>query len=147
MPGRGRKPGEKINLLLVGCNGARSTGSDARLAALSRHIRAVFGPDNVGITVTTLDRAALEGYYDEDMTLRPFSSIFLWDLYRACPESHAAILCEGSALKSTSSPGRRLSGKAVRHGRFSEGSHKKAPGREHGKRRSAASPDGLTGCR
>lgn len=34
------------------------------------------------------------------MTLLPFSSIFPIDLYRACSSHHAAILCEGSALKS-----------------------------------------------
>ena len=96
-----RKPGERLKLLLVGYNGARNTGSDVRVAALARQIKEVFGPENVRITVMTLDRAALEGYFDEDVTLRQFSSIFLWDLYRACSESDAAILCEGSTLKST----------------------------------------------
>ena len=102
------KPGERLRVLLVGYNGARNTGSDVRVAALTRQLKDIFGPDNVHITVMTLDRAELAGYFDEDVTLRQFSSIFLWDLYRACSESHAAILCEGSTLKSTFANGLTL---------------------------------------
>lgn len=102
------KPRERLRLLLVGYNGARNTGSDVRVAALARQIKEVFGADNVEITVMALDRAALAGYFDNDVILREFSSIFLWDLYRACCESHAAILCEGSTLKSTFANGLTL---------------------------------------
>ena len=44
---------------------------------------------------------ALAGYFDADVTLRQFSSIFLGDLYRACSESYADVLCEGFTPKST----------------------------------------------
>ena len=94
-------PGERLKLLLVGYNGARNTGSDVRVVALAKQLKAVFGAENIQITVMTLDEAALEGYFDEDVALRPFSSIFLRDLYRACSQNHVAILCEGSTLKST----------------------------------------------
>lgn len=94
-------PGRPMELLLVGYNGARNTGADARVAAIVKQLKQLFGAEAVHITVMTLDEKNLEGYFDEDVTLLPFSSIFLWDLYRACCRSHAAILCEGSTLKST----------------------------------------------
>lgn len=95
------KPGERMELLLVGYNGARNTGADARVAAIVKQLKALFGAEKVHITVMTLDEQNLAGYFDEDVSLLPFSSIFLWDLYRSCCRSHAAILCEGSTLKST----------------------------------------------
>ncbi|MBQ8052496.1 MAG: hypothetical protein IJ198_01635 [Lachnospiraceae bacterium] len=95
------KPGRKRKILLVGYNGARNTGSDVRVAAIAAQIRELFGKDNVHITVMTLDAASLKGYFDEDVELLPFSSLFPLDLLRACCSHHAAILCEGSTLKST----------------------------------------------
>lgn len=95
------KPGRKLKILLVGYNGARNTGSDVRVAAIARQIRELFGKDHVHITVMTLDAESLSGYFDEDVELLPFSSLFPFDLYRACCAHHAAILCEGSTLKST----------------------------------------------
>jgi len=95
------KPGRKIKILLAGYNGARNTGSDARVAAIARQVKDVFGADNVQITVMTLDADSLAGYFDDDVCLLPFSSIFPVDLFRACCTHHAVILCEGSTLKST----------------------------------------------
>lgn len=43
----------------------------------------------------------MEGYFDDDVELLTFSSLFPLDLLRACTTHHAAILCEGSTLKST----------------------------------------------
>lgn len=95
------RPGKQMELLLVGYNGARNTGADARVVAIVKQLKSLFGAENIHITIMTLDEDNLEGYFDADVTLLPFSSIFLWDLYRACCRSHAAILCEGSTLKST----------------------------------------------
>ena len=95
------KPGKKLRILLVGYNGARNTGSDVRVVAIAQQIRELFGKDHVHITVMTLDAASLEGYFDQDVELLPFSSLFPLDLYRACCTHHAALLCEGSTLKST----------------------------------------------
>ncbi len=95
------KPGEKIKLLLVGYNGARNTGADARVVAIVKQLREIFGAEQIRISVATLDKEALKGYFPPDVTLLQFSSIFLLDLYRACSTHHAAILCEGSTLKST----------------------------------------------
>lgn len=95
------KPGRKLKILLVGYNGARNTGSDVRVVAIADQIRELFGREQVEITVMTLDAASLSGYFDEDVELLSFSSLFPLDLYRACSTHHAAILCEGSTLKST----------------------------------------------
>lgn len=90
--------GKPIELLLVGYNGARNTGADARVAAIVKQLKSLFGAQSVHMTVMTLNEQNLAGYFDEDVTLLPFSSIFLWDLYRACCRSYAAILCEDSTL-------------------------------------------------
>ena len=95
------EPGKKLKLLMVGYNGARNTGADARVAAAVKQIKELFGADNVHMTVLTLSEKALEGYFDEDVEVREISSIFLKDLYKACSSHHVAVLCEGSTLKST----------------------------------------------
>ena len=95
------KSGRKLKILLVGYNGARNTGSDVRVAAIAAQIGELFGKDQVHITVMTLDKESLSGYFDDDVELLPFSSFFPFHLYRACCSHHAAILCEGSTLKST----------------------------------------------
>lgn len=94
-------PGQRLKLLIVGYNGARNTGADARVIAAVRQIKELFGADNVSMTVLTLSEKALEGYFDEDVEILEFNSIFLKDLYKACSTHHAAVLCEGSTLKST----------------------------------------------
>ena len=96
-----RSPEKKLKILLAGYNGARNTGSDVRVVAIARQLKEVFGADRIQITVMTLDPGTLEGYFDADVTLLPFSSFYPLHLYRACCTHHAAILCEGSTLKST----------------------------------------------
>ncbi len=95
------KEGEKLRLLLVGYNGARNTGADARVSAIVKQMKDLFGEENIQITVMTLNRKLLDGYFAKDVSLLEFSSIFLLDLYQACCIHHAAIICEGSTLKST----------------------------------------------
>lgn len=94
-------PGRKLELLLVGYNGARNTGSDVCVAAIGRQVKALFAADKVQLTVMRLDAKSLAGYFDEDVKLLKFSSFFPLDLLRACSQHHAAILCEGSTLKNT----------------------------------------------
>lgn len=101
-------PGRKIRILLAGYNGARNTGSDARVSAIASQVKQVFGPENVEITVMALDRENLAGYFDDDVKLFPFTTIFPLRLYRACSQNHATILCEGSTLKSTFANGLTL---------------------------------------
>lgn len=93
-------PGKKMEVLLVGYNGARNTGSDVRVVAITKQVKELFGADRVQITVMTLDPSKLEGYFDEDVVLLPFSSLYPLHVLRACSSHHVAILCEGSTLKS-----------------------------------------------
>lgn len=94
------KSGQQLKILLVGYNGARNTGADARVVAIVKQLKELY-QDTAKITVMTLSKDTVEGYFDEDVKLLEFSSIFLLDLYRACCTHHVAILCEGSTLKST----------------------------------------------
>ncbi len=99
-PDTPQAPARKLKLLMVGYNGARNTGADARVVAAVKQIKELFGPDKVSMTVMTLSARSLEGYFDEDVELLEFSSIYPKDLYKACSSHHAAVLCEGSTLKS-----------------------------------------------
>lgn len=94
-------PGEKLKILIVGYNGAGNTGADARVAASVKQIKELYGADSVSLSVITLDEEAVACYFDEDVRMLKISSIFLRDLYRACSSHHAAVICEGSTLKST----------------------------------------------
>lgn len=93
--------GEKLKLLLVGYNGARNTGADARVVALVRQLEEALGTDNVELTVMTLDRDNTQGYFPQHVRQFPFTTVFFWSLLRIASESHAAILCEGSTLTTT----------------------------------------------
>ena len=93
--------GKTFRILLAGYNGARNTGSDVRVAAIARQFNELYGREHVQISVLTLDTDTLEGYFDSNVTLLPFSSLFPFDVFRACCSHHAAVLCEGSTLKST----------------------------------------------
>ena len=57
-------PGKKLKLLMVGYNGARNTGADARVVAAVRQIKELFGAENVHISVLTLSVESLDGYFD-----------------------------------------------------------------------------------
>lgn len=94
-------PGKKLKLLLVGYNGARNTGADARVVALVDQLQEEFGKDNVEITVMTLNPALVQGYFPADVHILPFPTFFCWALLRACSSHHAAVLCEGSTLTHT----------------------------------------------
>lgn len=93
--------GRPVKILIAGYNGARNTGADARVAAAVRQIKELFGTDKIKITVMTMSKENMQGYFHEDIDLFQFSSIYIKDLYRACSTHHAAVLCEGSTLKST----------------------------------------------
>ena len=50
-----------MKLLLVGYNGVRNTGADARVVALVKQLEEVLGADNVEMTVMTTRREEHEG--------------------------------------------------------------------------------------
>ncbi len=90
----------KLHILLVGYNGAKNTGSDVRVAEIARQLKERLGKDHVDISVMTMDTEALRCYFDAGDHLIHCNSIFFWDLFKACCACQAAILCEGSTLKS-----------------------------------------------
>ncbi|MCC8067569.1 MAG: polysaccharide pyruvyl transferase family protein, partial [Clostridiales bacterium] len=96
----GWESGKRLNILLVGYNGARNTGADVRVAEITRQLQEQLGKDNIQISIMTLDEKNIRGYFDSDIRLIHFSPIFFGDLFKACCANQAVILCEGSTLKS-----------------------------------------------
>ena len=90
--------GKPLKVLLVGYNGARNTGADARVVALVRQLDEMLGADNIEMTVMTLDKDSVRGYFPEHVRQWTFTTMFFWSLLRACSSHHVAILCEGSLL-------------------------------------------------
>ena len=95
------QPGKKLKILLVGYNGARNTGADARVVALTRQLEHAFGSDEAELTVMTLDTDKVSGYFSERVRLLRFTTMFFFSLLRATSQTHVAILCEGSTLTPT----------------------------------------------
>ena len=95
------RPGKRLKLLLVGYNGARNTGADARVVALVDQLLEEFGNDKVEITVMTLNPANVRGYFPDCVNIYPFPTFFCWSLFRAASAHHVALLCEGSTLTHT----------------------------------------------
>ncbi len=90
----------KLHILLVGYNGAGNTGADVRVSEIVRQIRERFDKDQAEISIMTLDEESVRCYFDEDIRLLPFNTIFFTNVFKACCASQAVILCEGSTLKS-----------------------------------------------
>ncbi len=94
-------PGQKLKILLVGYNGARNTGADARVVALVDQLIEQFGNDSIEITVMTLNPENIKGYFPESVRIFHFRTFFCWSLLRATSAHHMALLCEGSTLTHT----------------------------------------------
>lgn len=90
--------GQPLKILLVGYNGARNTGADARVVALTRQLEQALGTEKAELTVMTLDKENVGGYFSSHIRLLPFTTMFIFSLLRACSRHHVAILCEGSTL-------------------------------------------------
>lgn len=93
--------GKKLKILLVGYNGARNTGADARVVALTQQLEEAFGANEAELTVMTLDTGNVAGYFSERIHLYKFTTIFFFSLLRAASNAHVAVLCEGSTLTRT----------------------------------------------
>ncbi len=93
--------GQPLKILLVGYNGARNTGADARVVALTQQLEEAFGADKIQMTVMTLDTNNVSGYFSRQVRLLHFTTMFLFSLLRACSTHHVALLCEGSTLTPT----------------------------------------------
>ena len=95
------RKGQSLKILLVGYNGARNTGADARVVTLVRQLEQALGADRHELTVMTLDLDHVAGYFSKRVRLLHFSTIFVLRLMRACSHHHVAVLCEGSTLTPT----------------------------------------------
>jgi len=93
--------GHRLKVLLVGYNGARNTGADARVVALTEQLQRQLGAEEVELTVMTLDETLVEGYFSPHIRLFRFTTMFFIPLLRATSRSHVAVLCEGSTLTRT----------------------------------------------
>lgn len=94
-------PGKPVKVLLVGYNGARNTGADARVVALLRQLEEVTDPEKVSFTVMTLSTEHVNGYFSSRIRLLPFTTFFFFSLLKAASMHHVAVLCEGSTLTRT----------------------------------------------
>ena len=95
------KEGQPLKILLVGYNGARNTGADARVVALTQQLEQALGARKSELTVMTLDMENVDGYFSKSVRLLHFTTVFLFSLLKACSTHHVAILCEGSTLTPT----------------------------------------------
>lgn len=95
------QPGQRLKILLVGYNGARNTGADARVVALVQQLLEEFGEDRIQLTVMALNADNVRGYFPESVNIQPFPTFFCWSLLRAASKHHMALLCEGSTLTHT----------------------------------------------
>lgn len=93
--------GQPLKILLVGYNGARNTGADARVVALTQQLEQALGTEEASLTVMTLDTENVSGYFSKSIHLLHFTTVFVFSLLRACSTHHVAILCEGSTLTPT----------------------------------------------
>ena len=96
-----RVPGGPFRVLLAGYNGARNTGADVRVISIARQLLSLYGEDELQLTVMTMDPDNMKGYFPESVRMLKFSPIYMLDLWKACSEHHAVILCEGSTLTGT----------------------------------------------
>ena len=93
--------GQPLKILLVGYNGARNTGADARVVTLVQQLEQALDAEQHELTVMTLDMDNVAGYFAKHVRLLHFSTVFVFKLMRACSQHHVAILCEGSTLTPT----------------------------------------------
>jgi len=92
-------PDTPLDLLIVGYNGARNTGSDVRVEEMVRQIRHVLGPDRVRLSVLTQDFDLTRGYFGDARQVR-LPAVFPSFLAREVPRHHGVIAAEGSMFKS-----------------------------------------------
>jgi polysaccharide pyruvyl transferase WcaK-like protein len=94
------KRGEPLKILLVGYNGKRNTGADVRVVEIVRQFNRVLGPENIEITVPTLNPELTKVYFTDEARLSKLNTIFFKDVLDLCSSNHLAVISEGSTLKS-----------------------------------------------
>lgn len=89
----------KLKLLFAGYNGTRNTGSDVRVEEMLRQVRALFGAENLDLTVFSFVQDNTRGYFGDARQITP-DTLFPPFLGREVPKHHGVIACEGSTFKS-----------------------------------------------
>ena len=92
-------PGKKLKLLFAGYNGARNTGSDARVEEMIRQLRHILGAQNVDFSVMSQNFQLTDGYFNDTRQVH-LPDIFPPFLAREVPQHHGVVACEGSMFKS-----------------------------------------------
>lgn len=96
---RRRNPGEPLKLLLAGYVGTRNTGADVRVEEMIRQFRAIYGDDQLDLTLLTIDPQLTAGYFRAVRQVR-IPTVFPAFLFNECPRHDGVVACEGSMFKS-----------------------------------------------
>ncbi len=92
----------RLNVMLMGYNGANNTGAEALLLADIADVRAVLGPE-ARITIPSLNPTNLRRYIKEtpQQRIAPVPSVFFLELWRLIRQQDLVLLVEGSAYMDT----------------------------------------------
>jgi polysaccharide pyruvyl transferase WcaK-like protein len=93
-------PARALKLLLVGYVGTRNTGADVRVAEMLRQLRAIFGDEQLELTVVTSDARLSAGYFPGVRQVK-LPDLFPPFLYQETLRHDGVVACEGSMFKST----------------------------------------------
>lgn len=96
----GWTPARALKLLLVGYVGTRNTGADVRVAEMLRQLRAIFGDEQLELTVVTSDARLSAGYFPGVRQVK-LPDLFPPFLYQETLRHDGVVACEGSMFKST----------------------------------------------
>jgi polysaccharide pyruvyl transferase WcaK-like protein len=98
-PGAEWKPGQPLELLLVGYSGTRNTGADVRVEEMIRQFRHLLGDDHLRLSILTLDPDKTRGYFAgvRQLSAPKLFPKFLFDVVH---QHHGVVACEGSMFKS-----------------------------------------------
>jgi polysaccharide pyruvyl transferase WcaK-like protein len=85
--------------LLAGYVGKRNTGADVRVEEMIRQFRAIYGDDQLDLTLLTIDPQLSAGYFRAVRQVR-VPTVFPAFLFSECPRHDGVVACEGSMFKS-----------------------------------------------
>jgi polysaccharide pyruvyl transferase WcaK-like protein len=97
------RTGEPLKILIIGYSGKKNVGAEVRCAEIIKQIKSLNLITPIEFGVLTLDPAASQPFYSNDIKLIKLSSIFFDDLLKSCSDYHMGILAEGSCLTSVTS--------------------------------------------
>ena len=98
-PGAEWKPGNPLELLLVGYSGTRNTGADVRVEEMIRQFRHLLGDDHLRLSILTLDAKKTRGYFPGVRQLLA-PKLFPKFMFDVVHQHHGVVACEGSMFKS-----------------------------------------------